>query len=76
MKLQVVGCSHHTSGVKVREQLAFTPSQATAALGDWQSRFPGTEVVLLSTCNRTELYTACDDADRIPPYEHVSAFLT
>ena len=76
MKLQVVGCSHHTSGVEVRERLAFTPSQATAALESWQQRFPGTEVVLLSTCNRTELYTACEEAERIPPHEQVAEFLT
>ena len=76
MKLQVVGCSHHTSGVEVRERLAFTPSQATAALESWQARFPGTEIVLLSTCNRTELYTACEEAASIPPHEQVAEFLT
>ena len=63
MKLQMVGCSHHNASVEVRERLAFSPDQAATALGKWRESFPTTEAVLLSTCNRVELYTAADDPD-------------
>lgn len=73
MKLQMVGCSHHTASVEVRERLAFSPEQAAKALERWQQQFPHAEAVLLSTCNRTELYTA---AVETPPSHHeVAEFL-
>lgn len=58
MKLHMVGCSHHHSGVAVRERLAFTPEQAASALMAWNERHPAVEAVLLSTCNRVEFYAA------------------
>ncbi len=73
MKLQMVGCSHHTASVEVRERLAFSPQQAADALQRWQQLFPHAEAVLLSTCNRTELYTAASES---PPSHHeVAEFL-
>ena len=32
MKLQMVGCSHHTASLETRERLAFNKVQATLAL--------------------------------------------
>jgi glutamyl-tRNA reductase len=58
MNMQVLGCSHATAPVSVREQLAFGPEQARSALKGFQREFPRVEVVILSTCNRVELYTA------------------
>lgn len=58
MKIQVLGCSHHKTPVSLREQLAFSVEEARCALGQLRGRFPGIEAVLLSTCNRVELYTA------------------
>jgi len=75
MKLQVVGCSHHASSVAVRERLAFTPAEARAALVRWRGAFPGTEAVLLSTCNRVEVYTASDDESSPISHESVVEFL-
>ncbi|HZZ72106.1 MAG TPA: glutamyl-tRNA reductase [Pirellulales bacterium] len=63
MKLQMVGCSHHNSSVAVREQLAFDASQVGEALGKLRARFPGVEAVVVSTCNRVELYTATENAE-------------
>src|SRR5690606_23381593 len=60
MKVQMVGCSHHNAPVRIRERLAFSPAQAGAALARLHERFPETEAVLLSTCNRIEIYTAVD----------------
>jgi glutamyl-tRNA reductase len=75
MKLQVVGCSHHASSVAVRERLAFTPAESRAALARWRGNFPGTEAVLLSTCNRVEVYTASDDERGPITHESVVEFL-
>jgi glutamyl-tRNA reductase len=74
MKVQLVGCSHHHSSLAVRERLAFNREQAAAALDLWQERFPRTEAVLLSTCNRTELYTAGEE--RLPSHHDIADFLT
>ena len=57
MNLQLVGCSHHHSAIEIRERLAFSPQQVRQALAELRQRFPDTEAVLLSTCNRVELYT-------------------
>ena len=73
MKFQMVGCSHHTASVEVRERLAFSAEQTAQALERWQQQFPHAEAVLLSTCNRTELYTAAVES---PPSHHeVAEFL-
>ncbi|HKU62110.1 MAG TPA: glutamyl-tRNA reductase [Gemmatimonadales bacterium] len=46
--------SHHTAGVEVREQFALTSAEAEAWLA--AERLAGRSAVLLSTCNRCELY--------------------
>ncbi len=56
MNLQMVGCTHREMGIDIRQQLTFDRSQTVEALGQWQSRFPDAELVLLSTCNRVEIY--------------------
>ena len=58
MNLHMIGCSHHEAELDLRQKLAFDKSQTTDALSRWQSQFPEAELVLLSTCNRVELYTA------------------
>ena len=58
MNLVVLGCSHHQSRVEVRERLALGESQITPMLERFYQTFPQSEAVLLSTCNRTELYAA------------------
>lgn len=50
----VVGVSHHTAGVEVREQFALTPPEADAWLA--AERLAGRSAVLLCTCNRCEVY--------------------
>jgi glutamyl-tRNA reductase len=55
MNILCLGISHHTAPVEIREQLWFSNDevpQALAALRDEGLR----EAVLVSTCNRTELY--------------------
>jgi len=74
MNLQVVGCSHRNTPLTVRERLAFSPAQARAALAAFRAEFGGVEAVLLSTCNRVELYTACEDTT-VPTRDQLAAFL-
>lgn len=56
MELVVIGLSHHTAPVALREQIAFTSEQAedTLRAAGFEESMP--ERLLLSTCNRTELY--------------------
>jgi glutamyl-tRNA reductase len=75
MKLQLVGCSHHGSSVAVRERLAFNADQLDDALTQLRRRFPAAETVVLSTCNRVEVYTAAEDAALVPSHHDVAAFL-
>ena len=65
MQLLAVGLNHTTAPVSLREQLAFGPEQlghAVAAARNWFSGIDTSnhsdEAAILSTCNRTELYTA------------------
>jgi glutamyl-tRNA reductase len=74
MFLQVVGCSHHNTAIEVREKLAFSPEQSREALDRWQRVFPQSEAVLLSTCNRVEIYTA-GESDAEPELEQAASFL-
>jgi glutamyl-tRNA reductase len=57
MKLLAIGCSYRTTPVEVRERLAFNDEQTGRAL-EALSRERALEAVLISTCNRVELYTA------------------
>ena len=58
MKFFVAGMSYRTAPVEVREQLAVTPSQLVEQTGRLQEEGELDEVVLLSTCNRVEIYGA------------------
>ena len=69
----VIGINHRTAPVAVRETLAFTPEQTTAALHALQKQFPHTESVILSTCNRVELYIAT--TTHAPLREQLTHFL-
>lgn len=74
MKLQVVGCSHHTAPVEVREKLAFSPEQARQALAGLRRQYPASESVLLSTCNRVELYVASQETVGVPSHTELVDF--
>ena len=64
MKLQMIGCSHHDAALEFRERISFTTEQVSQTLSAFRERYPSCEIVLLSTCNRVELYaTAGDEVD-------------
>lgn len=62
MNLLLIGLNHHTAPVDVRERLAVTPSHLPELLRALRDA-PGVgEVVVVSTCNRFEIYAVVDDA--------------
>ena len=63
--LLVLGVSHRTAPVGVRERLAVVPEAIDAVLAELAALPSVREAALLSTCNRVEIYAAVDaDADR------------
>jgi glutamyl-tRNA reductase len=62
MGIVVLGVNHNTADVSVRERLHFSPSQIPTALDLLQERYPEVqEKVILSTCNRVEIYASLYD---------------
>ena len=74
MTLALVGGTHRTVPLALRERLAFSAEQAAEALVRFRDRFPGREAVLLSTCNRVEFYAA-GEQEPTPPTEQLVSFL-
>ncbi len=62
MELIVVGLSHRTAPVEVRELLAIAPGDIEAFLQRLLQAPAVAEVALVSTCNRVEVYAASPDA--------------
>ena len=63
--LLVLGVSHKTAPVGVRERLAVVPEMMESVLGELAALPSVREAALLSTCNRVEIYAAIDrDGDR------------
>lgn len=60
MSLVVVGLSHHTSPVELRERLHFPESSLPNALMHVRSLLGDAGVVVLSTCNRVEIYASTE----------------
>lgn len=56
MPLVVVGVSHKTAPVELREKLALNPQTVEQILKERSATGPIKEMTVLSTCNRTELY--------------------
>ncbi len=58
MALLALGINHKTAPVDVRERVAFAPEALAEALHEACRKAQLSEVAILSTCNRTELYCA------------------
>ena len=58
MALLSLGINHLTAPVDIREKVAFAPEQMSQALHELQDIPAVNESVIVSTCNRTEIY--CD----------------
>jgi len=56
MALVLVGINHNTANIEMREKVAFPPEIVESALAEIHGLPAIEEVVIVSTCNRTELY--------------------
>jgi glutamyl-tRNA reductase len=65
VNLLLVGCSHRTAPVAVRERLALPEPRVGPTLAELLARFGG-EAAVLSTCNRLEMFLA-PDAPAVDP---------
>jgi glutamyl-tRNA reductase len=56
MEIALIGISHRTASIELRERVAFRVEQACEAADQLRARGILKEAVILSTCNRTEVY--------------------
>jgi len=56
MEIVLVGLNHRTAPVEVREKVSFTAEQAQRAAEELRARGILEETLVLSTCNRSEVY--------------------
>lgn len=62
MKIALAGVSHHTASIELRERVAIDPDAAASLARELaRNGDDPVEAVVLSTCNRTELYVASTD---------------
>src|SRR5712691_7671062 len=64
MQLALVGLSHKTAPVEIRERLAFNSDALRSALASLVGRQEVNEAIILSTCNRVEVVAESSD-DRL-----------
>jgi glutamyl-tRNA reductase len=60
MRLFAIGLSHRSAPVELRESVDFSRGGVEAALAALASRGAGRELVVLSTCNRAEIYAVAE----------------
>ena len=75
MLLVCVGINHKLAPVELREQLAVPEKAVPSALHDLAQATGIGECVVVSTCNRVEVYAAADDNRSSPPTRDVAGFL-
>ena len=64
MNIAVVGLTHKTAPVEVREKLSIQHAVLPEAIADLKRCTHVREVAVLSTCNRMEIYAVLDDASK------------
>jgi glutamyl-tRNA reductase len=74
MHLFLLGVSHRTAPVDLREQLDFSSRDVGAAVEALAARSSAAESVVLSTCNRSEIYVASASPSRVR--DEIVEFLT
>lgn len=74
MRVLALGVDHRSAPAAVREALAFDGPRGAEGLEALVRTFPGGEFVVLSTCNRVEIYCA-GSPDDVPEPEVLTGFL-
>ena len=75
MKLLALGVDHRSAPTSVREALAFDGPKRDACLDSLKAVHPAAEFVVLSTCNRVEVYAASDSPDDLPNVEGLTRWI-
>jgi glutamyl-tRNA reductase len=77
MNVQVIYCNHASADLSIRERLAFSSdAEVLRAYDELRLRFPKSEHVVVSTCNRIELYAAQEGDSDAPTSAQVATFLS
>lgn len=66
MAVIVAGINYRTAPIEIRERLVIGTRDVAPTLATFCARADAREAVLLSTCNRTELYAVEGDDDAVP----------
>jgi len=74
MKVLVAGLNHNTADIEVREKVAFNGSKLQEGLVELKNLPYVDEVVILSTCNRMELYAGVKDTEKAS--ESIKTFIS
>ncbi|WP_324825561.1 glutamyl-tRNA reductase [Sinanaerobacter sp. ZZT-01] len=69
MQITMIGIDHSKASIAYRELFSFTKAGAMEAMKYMKEKFELSGCVLLSTCNRTELWISSGEKAHIPPYE-------
>lgn len=65
MSFFALGVNHQTASVALREQIAFNPERLKELLAEQNHHQNLNDMVVVSTCNRTEVYAMADNADMV-----------
>lgn len=77
MNVFVLSCNHHNAGLELREKLAFSSEdQLNDAYARWRDQHPDSEIVVLSTCNRVEVYAATSNDESNLSSAHITDFVS
>ena len=74
MSIIVVGLNHKSAPVEIREKLAFNANNIPLALSQFLQKYPSSEAVILSTCNRVEMYVS--SLEGTLKFEDILSFLS
>ncbi|MCC5854841.1 MAG: glutamyl-tRNA reductase [Idiomarina sp.] len=74
MTILAIGINHTTASVDIREKVAFQPEQLERALQSLVQQGQVRESVIVSTCNRTELYCHADSTELEPLLQWLATF--
>lgn len=63
MNLAMVGINFRSAPLELRERVSFAPGAVPDVIRRMGGGLPGAALVVLSTCNRTEVYAAAEEAE-------------
>lgn len=65
MSFFALGVNHQTASVELREKIAFNPEKLSGLLAQQSHTEHLNDMVVVSTCNRTEVYAMSENADMV-----------